>query len=99
MSLNFDKSDDIVVGCIPIKMQPEPPEDYQNPYVSQCEECDNDIWMSDKKKQVKLDYPNAICLCMFCCLKKIGQLDSKNVNIHNIGEGMKSKNPGEDLEM
>lgn len=86
MDLNFDPNSEIIVGCLPVEAHPIPPNDYTNPYIGACEQCDREIWMSDKKKQVKLDYPAAKCLCMLCCVK-IAMQNKEGMNVYNIGEG------------
>ena len=86
MDLNFEPNSEIIVGCIPVEAFPVPPKDYQNPYVGKCEQCDADVWMSDKKKEVKETYSHAKCLCMLCCAK-IMYKNKGQMNVHNIGEG------------
>ncbi len=99
MDLNLDPNSEIIIGCIPIVLQDFPPADYKNPFIGKCENCDKDIWMSEKKKQVKLDHPKAKCLCMFCCAKVVATADKNEFTVRNIGEGKSPSTPGEDLEM
>lgn len=99
MDLNFNPNSEIIVGCLPVEAQPVPPHDYKNPYIGACEQCNREIWMSDKKKQVKLDYPKAVCLCMLCCVK-VAMQNEGQMSVHNIGEGKKSNDlESEDIEM
>lgn len=83
-----EQPDLAIIGCLPKDEMPIPPADYDNPCEGNCEQCNMKVWLSDKKKAVKLVLPNSIYLCMYCAVKLMTQNKSlEEIKVFNIGEG------------
>lgn len=62
--MNFNKA---IIVCKPSSL--EAPKDQENPQVEECPSCKRGMWVSDKKRKIRKNYPQALIICMLCGLK------------------------------
>lgn len=77
------------IGCIPVKLMPNPPADQQECLIENCELCRDEMWVSIKKREFRAKNPSAFqTLCMVCIVKmdvEQGQ-ESEFIDILKLGD-------------
>lgn len=61
----------IIVPLPPYSRFLEPPEDQPGCEMSKCPQCNCMVWISAKKRSIKLESPRAIFLCYDCLSEQI----------------------------
>lgn len=57
-----------IVACIATKDLATPPEDQVGCTHGNCEVCDAQIWVSQKKRGFLENFPNSLLMCMHCAV-------------------------------
>ena len=66
--MNLEVYKYMYVGCIPVYACPEPPND-QSPCIKQdCPHCNREMWVSEKKRNIKKCNPKKVKIYCLECL-------------------------------
>lgn len=59
------------VTCIPVKMHKTAPPDQKNCHIEKCGNCNQDMWVSEKKDAMRNNKPDVVKLyCTMCIVRQ-----------------------------
>ena len=77
-----------IIGCIPLKDYPQPPDDQQDCIAESCPKCSTAMWVSIRKRNM-ISNGNYICVCYHCIIKiaiekGINPADLESIELNRI---------------
>jgi len=67
-SLVLDTDKYLYIGCIPVCVHPEHPNDQSPCTIISCPNCDREIWFSEKKEKIRDANPDKVRVYCLECL-------------------------------
>lgn len=86
--MKIDFENDSIAGCIPVSHMANAPIDQSPCVIEKCIMCDQDMWVSEKKRNMR-KHQNIKIFCFICIVQQqikngIHPNDIDLVNINNI---------------
>jgi hypothetical protein len=55
-----------IIGCVSVEDSPIPDPEQKNCVVENCLACKQEIWVSEKKRELRKEHPKLVTMCMRC---------------------------------
>ncbi len=82
----MDDENLFIIPGMPFKDFPEAPEDHPGSKLTKCKYCDEKMWISEKKRLLIIEKPDAFIACWLCLLDmaKNGEMKAEKIIRINI---------------
>lgn len=64
-----------IIGCLPKADYPIEPPNQPGCLLENCPACKREMWVSEKKRQLRIEYPKLIAMCMRCAVVAMKMLE------------------------
>lgn len=85
---DIDFKNNLIVGCIPVRALPLPPEDTSPCIIEKCSSCKNKMWVSEKKRNLRKTRSNVEIYCFVCVVVSMQNqgFSKEQIRMINVSE-------------